>query len=93
MRNRYQLNQSILETASNTITNMGEYAAYTDEKTGRSPLDKRIVELESRVESDKIWWGKIINKMEKEIHERNLERVINYLNNRNKLYAVHGFAG
>ena len=80
-------------TAPSAITNTGAYAAYTGEKTGRSPLDKRIVELQSKEENDKIWWGKINIKMEREIYERNLERAIDYLNNRNELYVVDGFAG
>ena len=42
-------------TAPSCVTNTGAYAAYSGEKTGRSPLDKRIVEPDSKEEGKKLF--------------------------------------
>lgn len=80
-------------TAPSAITNTGAYAAYTGEKLGRSALDRRVVAPEYSEDDSKIWWGANNVKMDREIYDRNLERAVDYLNNRNELFVVDGFAG
>lgn len=80
-------------TAPSCVTNTGAYAAYSGEKTGRSPLDKRIVEPDSKEESDKIWWSDTNIKMPRDQYDTVFERTVDYLNNRTEIYMVDGFAG
>ncbi|KAI9826618.1 MAG: Protein kinase C-like 1 [Thelocarpon impressellum] len=80
----------VYETGS-AITSTGALTAYSGAKTGRSPLDKRIVKEES---SDKdVWWGPVNKPMTPEVWRINRERAIDYLNTRNRIYVVDGFAG
>jgi len=80
-------------TAPSCVTNTGAYAAYSGEKTGRSPEDKRICQPDTKEEEDKIWWGKVNQKMTRERYDNVLERAKDYLNNRSELFVVDGFAG
>lgn len=80
-------------TATSAITNTGAYAAYTGEKVSRSPLDKRIVMPHYKEQQDKIWWSDTNIKLDYDSYVRNLERAIDYLNNRNEIFCVDGFAG
>lgn len=80
-------------TAPSAISNTGAYSAYTGEKTGRSPLDKRIVIPPSKELNEKIWWSDTNLKLDYEIYDRNLERAVDYLNNRSEIFCVDGFAG
>lgn len=80
-------------TAPSCITSAGAYAAYSGEKTGRSPADKVIVQPDTSEEDTKIWWGKVNKKMPRESFDLVFERAVDYLNNRNELYVVDGFAG
>jgi phosphoenolpyruvate carboxykinase (ATP) len=80
-------------TAPSAFTNTGAYAAYTGEKTSRSPLDKRIVAPNSKEVDQKIRWSDYNVKMDYETFDRNLERAVDYLNNRSELFCVDGFAG
>lgn len=61
------------------------------EKTGRSPSDKRIVKHPDS-EQD-VWWGSVNVAVDEHTFEINRERAIDYLNTRQKLYVVDGFAG
>lgn len=73
------------------ISSSGALMAFSGEKTGRSPKDKRIVdEPRSR---DHIWWGDINIKLDEHIFMVNRERAIDYLNIKEHLYVVDGFAG
>lgn len=54
----------VYETGS-AITDSGALTAYSGAKTGRSPLDKRIVK-ESGSE-DNIWWGPVNKPMSPEV--------------------------
>ena len=54
----------VYETGS-AITSSGALTAYSGAKTGRSPLDKRIVKEESS-EKD-IWWGPVNKPMTPEV--------------------------
>ncbi|KAL8925265.1 MAG: hypothetical protein Q9208_003555 [Pyrenodesmia sp. 3 TL-2023] len=80
----------VYETGS-AITSTGALTAYSGAKTGRSPLDKRIVK-EPSSEND-VWWGPVNKAMTPEVWKINRERAIDYLNTRNRIYVVDGFAG
>jgi len=80
----------VYETGS-AITSTGALTAYSGKKTGRSPLDKRIVK-EPSSEND-IWWGPVNKPMTPDVWKINRERAIDYLNTRNRIYVIDGFAG
>ncbi|KAL8664845.1 MAG: hypothetical protein Q9202_002707 [Teloschistes flavicans] len=80
----------VYETGS-AITSTGALTAYSGAKTGRSPLDKRIVK-EPGSEKD-VWWGPVNKAMTPDVWKINRERAIDYLNTRNRIYVVDGFAG
>ncbi|RKF56593.1 Phosphoenolpyruvate carboxykinase [Erysiphe neolycopersici] len=80
----------VYETGS-AITSTGALTAYSGVKTGRSPRDKRIVK-ESGSEND-IWWGPVNKPMTPDVWMINRERAIDYLNTRNRIYVVDGYAG
>ncbi|KAL8767092.1 MAG: hypothetical protein Q9209_006319 [Squamulea sp. 1 TL-2023] len=80
----------VYETGT-AITSTGALTAYSGAKTGRSPLDKRIVK-EPSSEKD-VWWGPVNKAMTPDVWKINRERAIDYLNTRNRIYVVDGFAG
>ena len=74
-----------------TISSTGSLIAYSGKKTGRSPTDKRVVD-EPEVR-DEVWWGTVNIKLDPQSFTINRERAIDYLNTRDRLYVVDGFAG
>merc|ERR1712000_634271 len=80
----------VYETGS-AITSSGALSAYSGAKTGRSPSDKRIVQEPSS--EKEVWWGPVNKPMTTEVWKINRERAIDYLNTRNRIYVVDGFAG
>ena len=74
-----------------TIAENGALVAYSGEKTGRSPKDKRVVRT---AESEKdIWWGPVNVPLEPQSFANVRERARDYLNICPRLYCVDGFAG
>jgi phosphoenolpyruvate carboxykinase (ATP) len=73
------------------IVDSGALVAMSGEKTGRSPTDKRIVE-EPGSQGD-VWWGNVNIKMDERSFLINRERAVDYLNSRQRLYVIDGFAG
>ena len=73
------------------ISSTGALIAYSGKKTGRSPTDKRVVD-EPEVRND-IWWGPVNIKLDPQSFLINRERAIDYLNTRDRLFIVDGFAG
>ncbi|MEZ4399352.1 MAG: phosphoenolpyruvate carboxykinase (ATP) [Kofleriaceae bacterium] len=73
------------------ISSTGSLIAYSGKKTGRSPTDKRVVD-EPEVRDD-VWWGNVNIKLDAQSFTINRERAIDYLNTRDRLYVVDGFAG
>ena len=73
------------------IADSGALIAMSGEKTGRSPTDKRIVRHPDS--SDDIWWGDINIPISEDVFHINLERAIDYLNTRPRLYCIDAFAG
>lgn len=80
----------VYETGT-AITSTGALTAYSGAKTGRSPLDKRIVK-EPQTEKD-IWWGPVNKPMTEDVWKINRERAVDYLNTRNRIYVIDGYAG
>lgn len=73
------------------IVSQGALAVSSGEKTGRSPKDKRIVEHpESKAD---IWWGDVNIALSDRVFTINLWRAIDYLNTRQSIYVVDGYAG
>ncbi|PQO25086.1 phosphoenolpyruvate carboxykinase (ATP) [Blastopirellula marina] len=83
--------EAIRDEEDAAIADSGALIAYSGEKTGRSPKDKRVVEAEQS--KDDVWWGPINIPIEDYTYRINLERAKDYLNTRKKLYVIDAFAG
>lgn len=73
------------------ISDKGALMAYSGEKTGRSPKDKRIVKQEPS--RDNIDWGEINIELDEHTFMINRERALDYLNTLQRVYVVDAFAG
>ncbi len=73
------------------IVSSGAFVAMSGEKTGRSPSDKRLVDEPGSTKD--VWWGPVNIKLDERVFMTNRERAIDYLNTRDQLYVVDGFAG
>jgi phosphoenolpyruvate carboxykinase (ATP) len=73
------------------ISSTGALIALSGAKTGRTPKDKRIVDHPDSTED--IWWGDINIKFTQESFLINRQRTIDFLNSRDMLYVMDGFAG
>ncbi len=73
------------------IASSGALIAMSGEKTGRSPSDKRIVEEDSS--KDDVWWGPVNMPVNETTFLINRERALDYLNTKEQLYVIDGFAG
>jgi phosphoenolpyruvate carboxykinase (ATP) len=73
------------------ISNSGALMAFSGEKTGRSPKDKRIVR--NPASENDIWWGDINMPMSEESFGHNRAQAIRFLNGRKRVYVVDGYAG
>ena len=83
--------EALSRDKSSALADTGALIIYSGAKTGRSPRDKRIVEHEDSA-SD-IWWGDINIKVDDHTFMVNRERATDYLNTRDRLYILDGFAG
>ncbi|QDU38642.1 Phosphoenolpyruvate carboxykinase [ATP] [Maioricimonas rarisocia] len=83
--------EAIRHEPGTTIADTGALIAYSGEKTGRSPKDKRVVRHPDS-EGD-VWWGPVNFPLDDHSFMINRERAIDYLNTRSRLYVVDGFAG
>ncbi|MGL6074263.1 MAG: phosphoenolpyruvate carboxykinase (ATP) [Fimbriiglobus sp.] len=73
------------------IAAQGALVAYSGDKTGRSPKDKRVVKHPDS--QGDIWWGPVNIPLERASFLINRERARDYLNTRKRLYVFDGFAG
>jgi len=73
------------------LTDTGALSVRSGAKTGRSPKDKRVVEEANSV--DKVWWGPVNIKMSLQAFMINRERAIDYINTRDRIYVIDGYAG
>merc|ERR1712151_735793 len=83
--------QALRYEAGSAIVDSGVLAVKSGKKTGRSPLDKRVVFEEAS--ADDVWWGKVNIKLDHKAFLTNRERAVDYLNTRKRLYIVDGFGG
>lgn len=74
-----------------SISSTGSLIAMSGAKTGRSPGDKRVVD-EPEVRDD-VWWGNVNIKLDPQSFVINRERAKDYLNTRDHLFVVDGYAG
>lgn len=73
------------------IVERGALVARSGKKTGRSPKDKRIaVETASQADID---WGEINIQLDEHTFLTNRQRAIDYLNTRELLFVIDGYAG
>jgi phosphoenolpyruvate carboxykinase (ATP) len=82
---------AIREDSECDIADSGALIAYSGDKTGRSPRDKRIVKDVASQED--VWWGTVNIPIDKVTFEINRERAIDFFNVSKRLYVVDGFAG
>ena len=73
------------------LTSSGAIATTSGAKTGRSPLDKRVVDHPSS--SSDIWWGNVNIKLAESSFLALREQAISFLNGCERLYVIDGFAG
>jgi len=83
--------QALRYEEGSAIVDSGALAVKSGKKTGRSPLDKRIVFEEGS--ADDVWWGKVNFKLDYKSFLTNRERAVDYLNTRKRLYVVDGYGG
>lgn len=83
--------EAILHDATAAIVSSGALALRSGEKRGRSPKDKRIVRHQDS-END-VWWGPVNFDVDEHTFQVNRERTIDYLNTRDRLYVMDGYAG
>lgn len=73
------------------IVASGAIAIRSGAKTGRSPKDKHVVR---HAESERdVWWGPVNHPIEEHTFLLNRQRAIDYLNTRDQIYVVDGYAG
>ncbi len=83
--------EALLYEKNVAIAKCGALVVESGVKTGRSPLDKRIVEHPDSI--DDIWWGDINICINEDTFAINRERSVDYLNTLDRLYVIDGFAG
>ncbi|MBL4884273.1 MAG: phosphoenolpyruvate carboxykinase (ATP), partial [Planctomycetaceae bacterium] len=83
--------EAILHDKGTTLSDTGCLIAYSGEKTGRSPNDKRVVKHPDS-END-IWWGPVNFPLDQMTFAINRERAVDYLNTRERLYCIDAYAG
>jgi len=83
--------EAIREDPRCDISDTGALIAYSGDKTGRSPKDKRIVDHPDS--KGDVWWGSVNIPIDAGTYDINLERAKDYLNTRKRLYVVDGYAG
>ncbi len=83
--------EALVVEPDSVISDMGALIAFSGEKTGRSPADKRLIK-DPASEMD-VWWRPVNIPIERDVFETNLERATDYLNTRQCLYVIDGYAG
>ena len=69
----------------------GALVAYSGAKTGRSPKDKRVARHPDSEAN--VWWGPVNIPCDPQTFAINRQRALDYLNTRDRLYCLDGFAG
>lgn len=79
-----------LYSSQSRISSTGALCARSGKCTGRIPKDKRVVEEETT--KDKVWWGPVNKPMSERDYRITRRRAVDFLNTRDHLYVVDGFA-
>jgi phosphoenolpyruvate carboxykinase (ATP) len=72
------------------LSSTGALLAYSGEKTGRSPKDKRMVYDENTKD---IWWGPVNKKIDGQLYDYYKKSAIEYLDNQDRIYQIDAYAG
>lgn len=83
--------ESIRWDRAATMSASGALVAYSGAKTGRSPRDKHVVRTVGTEEE--VWWGPVNVPIPRQSFEINRQVAKDYLNTRERLYCVDGYAG
>ncbi len=83
--------EALVNERGSAISSAGALVTSSGVKTGRSPKDKRIVDHPNS--AGDIWWGDVNIKLDEHVFMINRERALDYLNTREQLFVVDGFAG
>jgi phosphoenolpyruvate carboxykinase (ATP) len=73
------------------LSSTGALIARSGTKTGRSPKDKRVVR--SPGSENDVWWGSVNIAIDDPTFVINRQRAVDFLNTRDQIYVVDGFAG
>lgn len=73
------------------ITASGALATFSGKKTGRSPKDKRVVDQAESASN--VWWGPVNMPVSAESFLACRTEALEYLQGRERLYVVDGYAG
>src|ERR1700733_13730899 len=83
--------EAIRHESGTSISSTGALIAYSGAKTGRSPKDKRVVNSPGC--ANEVWWGPVNFPMEELSFNINRESAKDYLNTRERIYVIDGYAG
>lgn len=83
--------EALRHEADTALVSTGALVALSGAKTGRSPADKRIVRTPATEED--VWWSSINIPLSEDSFNLNREMAIAYLNSRERLFVIDGFAG
>ncbi len=83
--------EAIRSEPGTSLSDTAALIAYSGDKTGRSPKDKHIVKHPGS--ANDVWWGPVNIEITESVFMVNRERAIDYLNTRQRLYCVDGYAG
>ena len=83
--------EAIRHEPGTTIADSGALIAYSGEKTGRSPKDKRVVK--HTASSQDIWWGPVNFPLDEMSFMINRERAKDYLNTKTRVYVIVAYVG
>jgi phosphoenolpyruvate carboxykinase (ATP) len=83
--------EAVFNDPRTAIASSGALIAYSGDKTGRSPKDRRIIR-HAESEND-VWWGSVNIPLPHRSFLINRQRAVDFLNTRDRLFVIDGYAG
>ncbi|MDR8391298.1 phosphoenolpyruvate carboxykinase (ATP) [Aliifodinibius sp. S!AR15-10] len=83
--------EAIRRDSGSAISSSGALVVRSGKRTGRSPADKRVVNSDNL--NEEIWWGNVNIPLDERTFDINRQRATDYLNTKEQLYVIDGFAG
>ena len=83
--------EKVILRGEGKITSTGAVLVETGKYTGRSPKDRFIVQDE--ISNQHVHWGSINQPISEETFERLLDKVVNFLLEKDEVFSFKGFAG